>query len=58
LVFNWNGLGKLTVDALNKNDFPVVMGSVLIASTLFVVVNLLTDIVYGWIDPRIRSARN
>lgn len=54
LVFNWNGIGKLTVDALNKNDFPVVMGAVLLASSIFVIVNLLTDIVYGVIDPRIR----
>ncbi len=58
LVFSWNGLGKMTVDALNKNDFPVVMGAVLLASTVFVVVNLLTDIVYGIIDPRIRAAQS
>lgn len=56
LVFNWNGLGKMTVDALNKNDFPVVMGAVLLASSVFVIVNLLTDIIYGVIDPRIRLA--
>jgi peptide/nickel transport system permease protein len=57
LVFNWNGLGKITVDALNKNDFPVVMGSVLFASSVFVLVNLLTDIMYAIIDPRIRSSK-
>lgn len=55
LVFSWNGIGKLTVDALNKNDFPVVMGAVLLASSIFVIVSLLTDIVYGIIDPRIRN---
>jgi ABC-type dipeptide/oligopeptide/nickel transport system permease component len=54
LVFGWNGIGKLTVDALNKNDFPVVMGSVLLSSAIFVVISLFTDVLYGIIDPRIR----
>ncbi len=57
LVFSWNGLGKLTVDALNKNDFPVVMGAVLVAASIFVLVNLITDIAYGIIDPRIRRTQ-
>jgi ABC-type dipeptide/oligopeptide/nickel transport system permease component len=56
LIFGWNGIGKLTVDALNKNDFPVVMGAVLTAATIFVVISVLTDIIYGIIDPRIRLA--
>jgi peptide/nickel transport system permease protein len=54
IIFGWNGFGKVTVDALSKNDFPVVMGSVLVAASIFVVINLLTDILYGVIDPRIR----
>jgi len=53
-IFNWNGIGKVTTDALNNLDFPVVMGSVLITATFFVVVNILADILYGIIDPRIR----
>ncbi len=53
MIFGWNGIGKLTVDALNKNDFPVVMGAVLFSAMIFVVINLLTDILYGLIDPRV-----
>jgi peptide/nickel transport system permease protein len=52
-IFGWKGIGKVTVDALEKLDFPVVMGSVLITATFFILVNILADIVYGWIDPRI-----
>jgi peptide/nickel transport system permease protein len=52
-IFGWNGIGRLTVDALEKLDFPVVMGSVLITAACFIVVNLLADILYSIIDPRI-----
>ena len=54
-IFGWKGIGKITVDALEKLDFPVVMGSVLITATFFIVINLLADILYGIVDPRIRS---
>jgi peptide/nickel transport system permease protein len=53
-IFGWKGIGKVTVDALEKLDFPVVMGSVLLTATFFVLVNLLADILYGIIDPRVR----
>lgn len=53
-IFGWKGIGKITVDALEKLDFPVVMGSVLVTATFFIVVNLLADILYGLIDPRVR----
>lgn len=53
-IFGWKGIGKVTVDALEKLDFPVVMGSVLLTATFFIIVNLLADILYGVIDPRIR----
>ena len=53
-IFGWQGLGKVTVDALEKLDYPVVMGSVLFAATIFVLVNILADILYGIIDPRIK----
>jgi len=53
-IFGWKGIGKVTVDALEKLDFPVVMGSVLITATFFIAVNILADILYGWIDPRVR----
>lgn len=53
-IFGWRGIGKITVDALEKLDYPVVMGSVLLASLLFVVTNLLADVLYGVVDPRVR----
>ncbi len=53
-IFGWKGLGKLTVDALEKLDFPVVMGAVLVSACFFVVVNFLADMLYGWVDPRAR----
>lgn len=53
-IFSWKGLGKITVDALDKFDFPVVMGAIIFSATIFVVINMLTDIVYKWIDPRIK----
>ncbi len=53
-IFGWKGIGKVTVDALEKLDFPVVMGSVLLTASFFVLVNLLADLLYGWIDPRVR----
>ncbi|MBO9571621.1 MAG: ABC transporter permease [Chitinophagaceae bacterium] len=54
-IFGWKGIGKLTVDALENLDFPVVMGSVLISSFFFILVNICADIIYGIIDPRIKA---
>ena len=53
-IFNWNGLGKEIVDALNNLDLPVIMGSVIIIATLFVIINIFVDLMYGWLDPRVR----
>ena len=53
-IFGWKGIGKVTVDALENLDFPVVMGSVLVTSFFFILVGLLSDLLYGWIDPRVR----
>lgn len=53
-IFGWKGIGKVTVDALEKLDFPVVMGSVLISATFFILVNVLADVLYGVVDPRVR----
>lgn len=53
-IFGWQGIGKVTVDALEKLDYPVVMGSVLVSATFFVIVNILADILYGVVDPRVR----
>ena len=53
-IFNWNGLGKEIVNSLNTLDLPVIMGSVLVIATLFIIINILVDIIYSWLDPRIR----
>lgn len=53
-IFGWKGIGKVTVDALEKLDFPVVMGSVLITSFFFILVNVLADVLYAVVDPRVR----
>jgi peptide/nickel transport system permease protein len=53
-IFGWRGIGKVTVDALEKLDYPVVMGAVLIAAAFFILINILADILYGVVDPRVR----
>ncbi|WP_431164478.1 ABC transporter permease [Tenacibaculum halocynthiae] len=53
-IFNWNGLGKEIVNSLNTLDLPVIMGSVLVIASLFVFINLLVDILYSWLDPRVK----
>jgi len=54
-IFGWNGIGKEIVDALNKSDLPVIMGTVIVIASLFIVINIFVDIVYGWLDPKIRT---
>jgi len=53
-IFNWNGLGKEIVNALNTLDLPIIMGSVLVIASMFIIINILVDLIYGWLDPRIR----
>ena len=53
-VFDWKGVGVAIVDALEKYDFPVVMGAVLFISVILVLINILVDIIYAWLDPRVR----
>jgi peptide/nickel transport system permease protein len=52
-IFGWNGLGKEIVDALNTLDLPIIMGAVLVIATLFILINIMVDLIYGWLDPRI-----
>jgi len=54
VVFNWKGIGYEVVDALNKNDLPVVMGTTIIFAMVFVIINICVDIIYGVLDPRVR----
>jgi peptide/nickel transport system permease protein len=55
-VFNWPGIGRLAADAIFNLDIPLIMGTVLFSAFLVVVVNLLVDLLYAWLDPRIRLA--
>jgi len=53
-VFSWPGVGRLVVDAVYERDYPLVVGCILIFAIVFVIVNLITDILYTYIDPRIK----
>ena len=53
-IFGWKGLGFIIVDSLNKYDLPVIVGCVLSISVIFIIINILVDIVYAFLDPRIR----
>jgi peptide/nickel transport system permease protein len=53
-VFDWKGIGVVIVNALDKYDFPVVMGAVLFISIILIIINFFVDIIYGMLDPRIR----
>src|SRR5215212_2248054 len=55
VVFNWPGLGTLTVEALSARDYPVLQGVFLMLSVTVVVANLIADLVYGYLDPRVRT---
>ncbi len=53
-IFGWNGLGKEIVEALNTLDLPVIMGAVLVIATTFVIINIIVDVIYAYLDPKIR----
>jgi peptide/nickel transport system permease protein len=53
-VFSWPGIGRLVFNAINQKDIPLVQASVIFFSFLFVLINLLVDVIYAWLDPRIR----
>jgi peptide/nickel transport system permease protein len=53
-VFAWPGAGSLVVKAIGQKDFPVVVGCVTMLATIFVVINLVVDLLYGYLDPRVR----
>jgi len=54
-IFAWPGLGRLTVQAIFDQDYPVVLGSVILAVVIFQVLNLIVDGIHTWLDPRIRT---
>ncbi len=55
-IFGWNGLGKEIVNALNTLDLPVIMGSVLVIAIIFISINILVDLIYAWLDPRVKTS--
>jgi dipeptide transport system permease protein len=56
-IFSWPGIGKWLIDSISRRDYPVVQGGILLIATLIIIVNLLVDVLYGVINPRIRHAR-
>ena len=55
-IFAWPGMGRLAVQAVLGRDFPVVQGAAIMGAAVFIAVNLTVDLLYGWVDPRLRSA--
>ena len=56
-IFSWPGVGKWLIEAINRRDYPVLQGGLLLLGVVVMVVNLLVDLTYGVINPRIRHAR-
>jgi ABC-type dipeptide/oligopeptide/nickel transport system permease component len=56
-VFAWPGLGTTLLEAVLRRDYPVVLAGVAVLSTVFVAINLMVDLLYGYVDPRIRLGR-
>ena len=54
-IFAWPGVGKLIIDSINMLDRPIVVAYILVIVTMFIVINLVVDILYSLLDPRIRS---
>ena len=55
-IFSWNGIGRLLVDSIDKRDYPVTQACVLVVALSYVLINLLTDVLYRLADPRMRHA--
>jgi peptide/nickel transport system permease protein len=53
VVFAWPGLGQLAIQAVNSRDYSVLQGTVLLLAVIFLLVNLVVDLLYAWLDPRI-----
>jgi peptide/nickel transport system permease protein len=57
-IFGWDGIGRFTMEGIMKRDYPIIMGCVLFGTVIFVIVNLIVDIAYHYLDPRIRLHEN
>jgi peptide/nickel transport system permease protein len=55
-IFNWPGIGRYAFQAVVTNDFPAIMGITFVIGIMYVIVNLVVDLLYGWLDPRIHYA--
>ncbi|MBC8042102.1 MAG: ABC transporter permease [Rhizobacter sp.] len=55
-IFNWPGIGLLAIDAIQKRDFPMIQGVVLFTAIIFIFINIVVDVLYAWIDPRVKLA--
>ncbi len=53
-VFGWPGIGRLAIQSVSARDYPLIQGIVLVAAVIFVTLNLIVDLVYAWLDPRVR----
>ncbi len=56
-VFSWDGIGRLLVESIEKRDYPVTQACVLVVALSYVVINLLTDLIYTQVDPRVKFAQ-
>jgi dipeptide transport system permease protein len=55
-IFSWPGIGKWLVEAIHRRDYPVVQGGILLSATIVIIVNLIVDLLYGVVNPRIRHS--
>jgi ABC-type dipeptide/oligopeptide/nickel transport system permease component len=53
-IFGWDGIGRFTMDGIIKRDYPVIMGCIIIGTVVFVLINIIVDILYHYLDPRVR----
>ena len=53
-IFGWDGIGRYAMDGIMKRDYPVVMGCIITGTVVYVLINLLVDILYNYLDPRVR----
>ena len=56
-IFAWPGMGRLFLDAVGFLDFPVIIAWAIVTATIFVVINLVVDLIYVWLDPRIKHGK-
>ncbi len=56
-IFAWPGIGKWLIESIGRRDYPVVQGGILLVATIIIVVNLIVDILYGVVNPRIRHGK-